>query len=110
MGPPPHCVEYLNGQRKTLLGGLGTYKGEICEIISSEEMSILQHQLLDVKQSNDFAISFDVEGTEYGSNILWSCELCGRCDPFSQPIRSPVRRYSHNSSRKHAANRASMNF
>lgn len=74
---PPHLEEYLVGLRRSLVGGLGNYSGEVIEIVSIEEWDEIQKML----HSNDVGIRFAVDGET--SAIAWNVGLCRVCDPFN---------------------------
>lgn len=88
---PPHLEEYLHGARKTLLGGLGQYPGEVVEILSYEEWEALQAVVLKKNQNSEFGVSFSIDAD---GHITWSCGLCQACDPFNHQRGSPLRRKS----------------
>jgi hypothetical protein len=73
---PPHVEEYLVGLRKSLLGGLAEYTGDVMEILASEEFSTLQRE--NIKGIEDFSVCFscDAEG-----EVQWNIERCSKCDP-----------------------------
>ena len=73
---PPHLEDYLAGARRSLLGGLGAYEGDVVEIVSAEEWDALQSLVLQSVFSVGFAL--DTEG-----NITWSCTRCLSCDPLT---------------------------
>jgi hypothetical protein len=85
---PPHLEEYLLCVRKTLLGGLGQYPGEVVEVISLEEWEALHSQL---KSFPDFSVRFSL-GPE--GDVAWNVGICQACDPFNygNTISSPQRR------------------
>ena len=85
---PPHLTEFLLSVRKSLLGGLGQYPGEIVEIISLEEWEALHEQL---KSFPDFGVRFCL-GPE--GDIIWNVGICQSCDPFNYGnlTPSPARR------------------
>eukprot|EP00605_Chrysophyceae_sp_TOSAG23-4_P001810 GSChrysophyteH1.ASY1.ANO1.2000.1 assembled CDS len=71
---PPHVEEYLSGQRRSLLGGLGSYEGDIVEIVSAEEWEILQTQICGL---TDVSVGFSLEDDGL---VTWSCNTCnGTC-------------------------------
>lgn len=73
---PPHIEEYLLGLRRTLLGGLGTYPGEVAEIVSADEWDAL----LDVfRGAADFSVRFCLDGV----GVSWNVGVCMVCDPFT---------------------------
>lgn len=80
---PPHLTEFLLGVRKSLLGGLGQYPGEIVEIISLEEWEALHEQL---KSFPDFGVRFSLEPE---GELAWNVGLCQACDPFNYGNLSP---------------------
>eukprot|EP00600_Ochromonadales_sp_CCMP1393_P005262 CAMPEP_0174968474 /NCGR_PEP_ID=MMETSP0004_2-20121128/8156_1 /TAXON_ID=420556 /ORGANISM="Ochromonas sp., Strain CCMP1393" /LENGTH=621 /DNA_ID=CAMNT_0016217715 /DNA_START=606 /DNA_END=2468 /DNA_ORIENTATION=- len=61
---PPHIEEYLIGLRRSLLGGLGTYPGEIAEIITADEWDEMQNLF---HGAADFNVRFCLDG----SNVTW---------------------------------------
>ena len=75
---PCHVNEYLIGLKRTLLGGLGSYDGDIVEILSAEEWDALQSTL---NSLSDFNVRFCLDG----ENILWNTRICQVCssDSFS---------------------------
>ena len=73
---PPHLEDYLVGLKKTLLGGLGDYSGDVFEVLSVEEWEDLQTSL---KSLSDFSVRFCLDG----DSISWNIGVCHVCDPFS---------------------------
>jgi hypothetical protein len=73
---PPHLREYLCGCRKSLIGGLGQYPGQVVEVLSNEEWEILQDALGSL---SEFGVRFSLDG----EGITWSGEVCHTCDPFN---------------------------
>ena len=71
---PCHVEEYLVGLRKTLLGGLGNYPGEVVEILSECEWVALQSRL---NSLSGFSVRFTLDG----ENISWNMRLCHSCTP-----------------------------
>ena len=83
---PCHVEEYLVGLRKTLLGGLGNYTGEVVEILSDCEWSALQNRLNSLS-------GFSVRFTLNGDNISWNMRLCHLCTPEAPfTAQSPTHR------------------
>eukprot|EP01038_Epipyxis_sp_PR26KG_P004335 gene4335-6137_t len=87
---PPHVEEYLLGLRKSLLGGLGTYPGQIVEIISAEEWDELSNKLkyFDVNIRFSFENGYSNHNTTsnpYNNHerVSWSMGICRVCDPFN---------------------------
>eukprot|EP01031_Cornospumella_fuschlensis_P031430 gene31430-37988_t len=73
---PPHLEEYLVGARRSLLGGLGAYEGEVVELVSAEEWD----ELLRInKGMADFGVRFCL----HEGSLSWNIGVCQRCDPFS---------------------------
>jgi hypothetical protein len=88
---PPHVEEYIVGVRKSLLSGLGSYPGEVLEILSAEEWEALIQSL---KSLADFSVRFCLDG----ENISWNIGVCTRCSPFDYGpmVSSPARgRFSY---------------
>ena len=56
---PPHVCDYLIGIKKSLLGGLGHYQGDVVEILSAEEWDAMQVSL---KSLSDFSVRFCLDG------------------------------------------------
>jgi hypothetical protein len=85
---PPHLEEYLLCVRKTLLGGLGQYPGEVVEVISLEEWEALHSQL---KSFPDLSVSFSLSPE---GDVAWNVGICQACDPYNygHTISSPQRR------------------
>lgn len=73
---PPHIEEYLIGLRRTLLGGLGIYPGEVAEIVSADEWDALQDVF---HGAADFSVRFCLDG----AGVSWNVGVCMVCDPFS---------------------------
>ena len=73
---PPHVGDYLIGLKKSLLGGLGQYPGEIVEILSAEEWDAMQVSL---KSLSDFSVRFCL----HGDDVTWNIGVCTSCCPFS---------------------------
>lgn len=73
---PPHIEEYLIGLRRTLLGGLGIYPGEVAEIVSADEWDALQDVF---HGAADFSVRFCLDG----AGVSWNIGVCMVCDPFS---------------------------
>lgn len=73
---PPHVEEYLVGLRRTLLGGLGAYPGEVAEIVSADEWDSLQDVF---HGAADFNVRFCLDG----AGVAWATGVCMRCDPFT---------------------------
>ena len=73
---PPHVGDYLLGVRKSLLGGLGLYPGEVAEILCADEWDALQVSL---RSLSDFSVRFCLDG----DTISWNIGVCVACDPFS---------------------------
>lgn len=71
---PCHVEEYLVGLKKTLLGGLGNYPGEVVEILSDCEWAALQSKL---NSLSGFSVRFTLDG----ENISWNMRLCHSCTP-----------------------------
>lgn len=69
---PCHVEEYLVGLRKSLLGGLGTYTGDVVEILTSEEWSSLLGTLNGL---SDFSVGFTLDG----ENAVWNQRVCYAC-------------------------------
>ena len=93
---PCHVNEYLIGLKRTLLGGLGSYDGDIVEILSAEEWDALQSTL---NSLSDFNVRFCLDG----ENILWNTRICQVCSsdsffPASQTqfssVKVPSRKWS----------------
>ena len=83
---PCHVEEYLVGLRKTLLGGLGSYSGEVVEILSDCEWTALQNRL-------NCLPGFSVRFTLDGDNITWNMRLCSLCTPAASfSTQSPTHR------------------
>eukprot|EP00596_Hydrurales_sp_CCMP1899_P005491 CAMPEP_0119044628 /NCGR_PEP_ID=MMETSP1177-20130426/33086_1 /TAXON_ID=2985 /ORGANISM="Ochromonas sp, Strain CCMP1899" /LENGTH=412 /DNA_ID=CAMNT_0007015033 /DNA_START=346 /DNA_END=1581 /DNA_ORIENTATION=+ len=61
---PLHVEEYLVGLKKSLLGGLGSYEGDIVEILCLDEWDELQMSL---KSLSDFSVRFCLDG----DNVSW---------------------------------------
>ncbi|RYH28510.1 hypothetical protein EON65_11900 [archaeon] len=73
---PPHLEEYILGVRRSLLGGLGTYEGEVVELVCAEEWD----ELLRVnKGMTDFGVRFCL----HDGSLSWNVGVCHVCDPFS---------------------------
>jgi len=72
--PPPHVLDFLNGQRRKLLNDLDEYSGCICEIITTEEWDSLTHQF-----PCDLGVSFFVDPID--GSFCWGMEQCHKCDP-----------------------------
>lgn len=73
---PPHFEEYMLGVKKSLLSGLGTYPGEIVEILSAEEWDDLTHAMPGLPDLNvRFCLADGV--------VFWNTEVCTSCDPFN---------------------------
>jgi len=89
---PPHLTEFLMSVRRSLLGGLGQYPGEIVEIISLEEWEALHEQL---KSFPDFSVRFSLapEG-----DLAWNVGICQACDPFNYGNLAPS---PHRKERQH---------
>jgi hypothetical protein len=78
---PPHVEEYLVGLKKSLLGGMSTYLGQIVvEIVTAEEWDYLQSILGTANGLglSDFSARFCLDG----ENVLWNVGVCTFCDPF----------------------------
>jgi hypothetical protein len=75
---PPHLEEYLLGVRKSLLGGLGLYEGEVVEIVCAEEWDELH------KISRGMMSDFGIRCCLDGDNVSWSVGVCHICDPFDR--------------------------
>ncbi|KAJ1409407.1 hypothetical protein B484DRAFT_456082 [Ochromonadaceae sp. CCMP2298] len=80
---PPHVDEYLLGLRRGLTAGLGSYAGQVAEIVTAEEWDELQG----VFHSADFNVRFCLDG----SQVSWSSSLCVACDPLSAQHGAPSR-------------------
>ena len=74
---PPHLEEFLTGTKRSLLGGLGAYEGDVVEILTAEEWETLQSQVL---QGDCFSVGFALD---IDHNITWSHAQCHTCDPLS---------------------------
>lgn len=79
---PPHVEDYLVGLKKSLVGGLGTYPGDVYEILSAEEWDALQSSLS--HSMADFSVRFCLDGE---GGTTWSVPVCSRCDPFDRQPR-----------------------
>ena len=66
--------EYLVGLRRSLLGGLGRYTGEVVEILSASEWGALQDSL-------NSLCDFNVRLTLDGENVQWNMKVCSACAP-----------------------------
>ena len=77
---PPHFEEYILGMKKSLVSGLGTYEGQIFEILSADEWDALQESL---KSLSDFSVRFCLDG----DNLSWNSDVCTYCDPFNYGSR-----------------------
>ena len=64
------------GLRRSLLGGLGSYAGEVVEIATAEEWDELQRML---RLSGEFGVRFFVDDEHAWS---FSLPLCQVCDPL----------------------------
>lgn len=73
---PPHVEEYLLGIRRSLLAGLGSYPGEVAEIISADEWDALQDVF---HGAADFSVRLCLDG----GGVSWNTGVCFRCDPFA---------------------------
>jgi hypothetical protein len=69
---PLHVEEYLVGLKKSLLGGLGSYEGDIVEILCLDEWDELQMSL---KSLSDFSVRFCLDG----DNVSWNIGVCTSC-------------------------------
>lgn len=79
---PPHLDEYLRGYRKSLLSGLREYKGEVVEVLSTDEFETLQNALASATRATtqaDFNVRFSLDSV----NVSWSVDICYSCDPFN---------------------------
>jgi len=87
---PPHVKEYLLGLRRSLLSGLGSYEGEIVEIVTADEWDELQKVL---RLAGEFGVRFFVDDSRHeatsssssSSSSTWSFSLplCQACDPLA---------------------------
>lgn len=77
---PPHVEEFLVGTKKSLLSGLGSYEGEIFEILCADEWDALQASL---KSLSDFSVRFCVDG----DSVTWNIGVCNFCCPFGNGSR-----------------------
>ena len=70
--------------RRSLLGGLGGYEGDVVEIISADEWEVLQSSFSGLADSHSVGFSFD-DGNGNGNmeTITWSCGICTSCDPIA---------------------------
>jgi hypothetical protein len=80
---PPHFEEYIVGLKRSLLGGLGAYEGEVFEVLSAEEWDALQHSL---RGLSDFSVRFCLDG----DGISWNVGVCLTCDPFNYGPKQAV--------------------
>ena len=69
---PCHVEEYLLGLRKSLLGGLGSYAGDVVEILTAEEWASL---LSSLNGLSDFSVGFTLDG----ENVAWNQRVCCAC-------------------------------
>lgn len=78
---PPHLQDFLTGNRKTLLGGLGQYLGLVVEILTSEEWDLL----MDFVKCGlpEYTVSFSLDG----ESVSWSTAVCSFCDPMQYDQR-----------------------
>ena len=90
---PCHVNEYLIGLKRTLLGGLGSYDGDIVEILSAEEWDSLQSTL---NSFSDFNVRFCLDG----ENIIWNTRICQFCSSDSLFFESQVQSSSSKVSSK----------
>ena len=81
---PNHVNEYLVGLKRTLLGGLGSYDGDVFEILSTEEWDSLQFTL---NSFSDFSVKFRLDG----ENILWNIRICQECSSDSFAFDSKLK-------------------
>lgn len=91
---PNHLEEFLVGVRKTLVGGLGAYEGEVVELVTAEEFAALQ-------TINKGHADFEIRCALDGESVAWSIPVCMKCDPSSE--------YNYGESMKNLAARASLN-
>ena len=80
---PPHFEEYILGMKKSLVSGLGTYEGQVFEILSVDEWDALQESL---KSLSDFSVRFCLDG----DNLSWNLDVCTYCDPFNYGCRADM--------------------
>lgn len=106
---PPHLEDYLVSLRRSLLSGLGSYTGEVVEIVTAEEWDALQevahqHQRRFVTgqspppralvsstasqvagttgashSAGEFGVRFCLDS---GGQVSWSLPVCHLCDPL----------------------------
>lgn len=77
---PPHVEEYLLGLRRSLLSGLGSYEGEVVEIVTADEWDELQKVL---RLAGEFGVRFYIDDS-HGAMPSFSLPLCQACDPLAR--------------------------
>jgi len=80
---PPHVEEYLLGLKRSLLSGLGSYEGEVAEIVTADEWDELQKVL---RLSGEYGVRFMIDDdVANGVSSTWSFStpICHVCDPLS---------------------------
>ena len=64
------------GLKRSLLGGLGEYQGQVFEVLSADEWDALQNSL---RTLSDFGVRFCLDG----DSISWSIDVCLTCDSYN---------------------------
>ena len=85
---PPHFEEYIVGLKRSLLGGLGEYQGQVFEVLSADEWDALQNSL---RSLSDFGVRFCLDGHD----ISWSTEVCLTCDSYNYGPAGQAARSGH---------------